>query len=757
LGYEEASSRTTERDSVFVADPYSERPDARMFRTGDWGKWLGNGKIALAGRKDQQVKISGDRVELLEIEAVLNECPGLNQAAVVMREGKLNAFVVPESGELLEVDKLQTHLRERLPEYMVPVEFTILEQLPVTGSGTIDRQKLSILENDAAHNEPPVGEVEMTLAAIWAEVLNLERVGRRDDFFKLGGHSLATLRVVNLLSQAGINILATDIFSYPQLHSLAARITSENGRAFADTAIPVRKAGTETPLFLTHEGAGELLYLQALAPHIDGNIPIYGLPAWLLDQAPLRTVEAMATRMVRMIRAVQPVGPYRIAGWSVGGVLAYEVAAQLIGADQQVEFLGLFDTNPPFENEEPDQPQAPELSPEQRRFQIRSRAFYEAQRDFSVQKLPIPVHLFAAQENTGIDRVRGWANLVPPNLLRRIPVPGTHFSMMQSPNIEILGRAVSQAIHNATTLQAQTPEQSYSPLVTLQYGNSRLFPVFCVPGAGANVSSFVDLAGCLANRHVHGLQPRGLDGALLPHSTVEAASECYLRAILDIHPFQPLHLLGHSFGGWIAFELARRLQKAGHTVASLTIVDSDVPDDDPAAAREYTSIEALISWIKIFEKLLDHPLAISQAELETLDEAAQRRLLHRRLVKEGLMPRNSDPEFLCGPLRTFATAVRAVYKPNEIYPGPIQLVLADDPKLDEAANLQKYKETTEGWKRWAPNLVCTRSHGNHMTVLKPLHVHDVARLIQDPVIGSTRNGDSKPEQGVQESLAMGSD
>jgi thioesterase domain-containing protein len=417
----------------------------------------------------------------------------------------------------------------------------------------------------------------------------------------------------------------------------------------------------------------------------------------------------------------------------------------------------LFDTNPPFEIEEPDQPQTPDLSPEQRRFQIRSRAFYEAQRDFFVQQLPIPVHLFAAQENTGIDRVRGWDDLVPRDLLRRIPVPGTHFSMMQSPNIETLGQAVSQAIHNATTQVAQAPEQSYSPLVTLQYGTNRLCPVFCVPGAGANISSFIDLAGCLVNRHVHGLQPRGLDDVLLPHSTVEAASECYLRAILDTHPVQPLHLLGHSFGGWIVFELAQRLQKAGHTIASLTIVDSDVPDDDPATVREYTSIEALMSWIEIFEKLLDHPLAISQAELEALDEAAQRGLLHRRLIEEGLMPRNSDPEFLRGPLRTFAAAVRAVYKPKEIYPGPIQLVLADDPKLDEAANQQKRKEAAEGWKRWAPNLVCTRAHGNHMTLLKPLHVHDIARLIQDPVVFSARNSACKPEQEVQESLAAGSE
>jgi syringomycin synthetase protein SyrE len=215
--------------------------------------------------------------------------------------------------------------------------------------------------------------------------------------------------------------------------------------------------------------------------------------------------------------------------------------------------------------------------------------------------------------------------------------------------------------------------------------------------------------------------------------------------------------LGHSFGGWIVFELAQRLQKAGHTIASLTIVDSDVPDDDPATVREYTSIEALMSWIEIFEKLLDHPLAISQAELEALDEAAQRGLLHRRLIEEGLMPRNSDPEFLRGPLRTFAAAVRAVYKPKEIYPGPIQLVLADDPKLDEAANQQKRKEAAEGWKRWAPNLVCTRAHGNHMTLLKPLHVHDIARLIQDPVVFSARNGACKPEQEVQESLAAGSE
>src|ERR1700694_4079512 len=167
------------------------------------------------------------------------------------------------------------------------------------------------------------------MAGIWAEVLKIERVGRHDNFFELGGHSLLAVRVVNLLQRININILAADLFTHPTIESLVAKTKLHGRQDQANRAICMRKGGTECPLFLTHDSLGELIYIPHLAPHIGTTMPIYGLSSQPKDEAPLQTVEGIAARMVKMIRAVQPVGPYRVAGFSMGGVFAYEVVAQL--------------------------------------------------------------------------------------------------------------------------------------------------------------------------------------------------------------------------------------------------------------------------------------------------------------------------------------------------------------------------------------------------------------------------------------------
>src|SRR6185436_2483388 len=133
-------------------------------------------------------------------------------------------------------------------------------------------------------------------------------------------------------------------FSHPTVESLAARVSGSEPRVQDDRALAIRPSGSQPPLFLVYEGAGSIAYAQVLHPHLDAEIPMYALPAPSPSEPPLRTVEGMATRLVRMIREVQPSGPYRVAGWSFGGVLAYEVAAQLIGRDEVVEFMGMFDS-----------------------------------------------------------------------------------------------------------------------------------------------------------------------------------------------------------------------------------------------------------------------------------------------------------------------------------------------------------------------------------------------------------------------------
>ena len=181
-----------------------------MYKTGDVARWLADGKMEYLGRNDQQVKIRGFRIELGEIEARLGEHGSVREAVVVAREEqggdkRLVAYVTTAGGGI-EVESLRQHLRALLPEYMVPAAYVRLEEMPLTGNGKLDRKALPAPEGEAygrREYEAPVGEVEKTLAGVWAEVLKLERVGRNDNFFELGGHSLLAITVIERAMRAG--------------------------------------------------------------------------------------------------------------------------------------------------------------------------------------------------------------------------------------------------------------------------------------------------------------------------------------------------------------------------------------------------------------------------------------------------------------------------------------------------------------------------------------------------------------------------
>jgi hypothetical protein len=196
--------------------------------------------------------------------------------------------------------------------------------------------------------------------------------------------------------------------------------------------------------------------------------------------------------------------------------------------------------------------------------------------------------------------------------------------------------------------------------------------------------------------------------------------------------------------------MAHSLLKAGYAIASLTILDSELPDDDGSVIREYSHIEAIMVWLQIFEHILGYPLGVGRSDLEIRNEAAQRKLLHDRLLSEGLVSRHSDPDILRGPLLTFATSLRTQYRPAGPYMGPVQLVLVDDPDLDEDANRHIHEHLVKGWKQWAPNLIYIHAPGNHMTVLKPPHVKMLAGLIEDATSASDKNGIFKPQGPVEE-------
>ncbi|HEX2079654.1 MAG TPA: amino acid adenylation domain-containing protein, partial [Longimicrobium sp.] len=227
-GYRNRAPLTAER---FVPDPFGGEPGARLYRTGDVVRWLADGRLEFVGRNDHQVKVRGFRVEPGEIEARLREHPGVREAVAVVREEvpgdrRLVAYCVADAA--VEVETLRAHLSGRLPEYMVPAAYVRLDALPLTPSGKLDRSALPAPEGEAyvsREYEPPVNETEEALAAIWAEVLRVERVGRRDNFFDLGGHSLLAVQVVSRVRQAlGVELPLGELFTRPVLQDLAQEL-----------------------------------------------------------------------------------------------------------------------------------------------------------------------------------------------------------------------------------------------------------------------------------------------------------------------------------------------------------------------------------------------------------------------------------------------------------------------------------------------------------------------------------------------------
>nr|WP_282445111.1 non-ribosomal peptide synthetase [Pseudomonas sp. W2Jun17] len=787
LGYLNRPELTAEK---FVQDPFN--PGALLYRTGDLGRWTADGLLECIGRNDDQVKIRGFRVELGEIQARLATFAGIQDAVVLAREEvpgdkRLVAYFT-WAGEPVAVESVRAYLHAHLPEYMVPSAYVALEQLPLTANGKIDRNALPVPAWDASTSrtfETPADALEQTLAQRWAEVLKLEQVGRHDSFFELGGHSLLAIRLVNLLDEAGLPVSLAELFQHASVAGVAAMLRQRGDDVLPDTrVITVRSSGAQAPLFLVHEFSGMDVYFPALGQHLPGDYPIYGLPGLALGEAHLNSMEGLAARMVGLIREIQPHGPYRVAGWSFGGVLAYEIAMQLLGLDESVAFLGLIDSYVPRLT---DQGKARWSGPDafKRHLLLQCTAYWKAQggvnelasleqlearigqldfanllqrcRDqgllyaqmaaasdadllsflqrevghghalahYSLFPLPIPVHLFSAEQRpTELSQrsmALGWDTALAPGQLRQVQVPGDHQSMMQAPHIQGLGRAMTEALATSTPVSCA----AHQPLLRIQTGRAGYAPVFCVPGAGDSVTGFVGLSDALGRDWpLYGLQPRGLDGEAVPHSQVEAAARCYLTALEQECPDGPVHLVGHSFGGWVALEMALRLQAMGREVGSLTVIDSEAPGRD---GKPYTSTAALLRLIEAMQLAAGKSLGIDPVDFAGRDEVAQRQWLHMGMIGVGLLPARAAVDAMDGPARTYAAALRTVYRPQARYDGVVRLVLAQDPALDAAGNQREQGLMVEGWKGQGTGLEVWYGGGNHFTLLKVPNVSGLAK------------------------------
>ncbi|QJI45129.1 non-ribosomal peptide synthase/polyketide synthase [Pseudomonas sp. ADAK2] len=350
-GYLGRSGGTAER---FVANPFSA-DGSRLYRTGDLVRQREDGTIDYLGRIDHQVKIRGFRIELGEIEARLKQQPGVRDAAVVAREGvsgkQLIGYVLanadaPASGLC---EGLREQLKASLPDYMVPTHLVLLERMPLTPNGKLDRKALPSPEADQRQEHVAPGtELEKALAKIWQDVLKIERVGLTDNFFELGGDSILSLQVIarsRPLKAQGLSLKLRDLMQKPTIAELVASTQGSAEKTSGLLAMNAEVKGV-APLFCIHAGFGTVFDYEPLARRLSGQRQVLALQCRMLLDPAWNDVslQSMASAYVAQIREKQPQGPYHLLGWSLGGTLALLMAAQLEGEGQRVEVVGLVDS-----------------------------------------------------------------------------------------------------------------------------------------------------------------------------------------------------------------------------------------------------------------------------------------------------------------------------------------------------------------------------------------------------------------------------
>ncbi|WP_431962380.1 amino acid adenylation domain-containing protein [Nocardia sp. bgisy134] len=350
-GYFGRVDLTAER---FVANPFE--PGARMYRTGDLVAWNAMGELEYRGRTDFQVKIRGFRIELGEIDAVLAEHADVDFAVTVGRENSAGAtvlvsYVVAAPGRAIDPDRLTEWAARILPAHMAPTVIVVLDDVPLTSVGKLDRAALPEPEFAARAYRAPSTALETTVCAVFAAVLRRDRIGLDDNFFELGGNSLIATALTARLSEAvGTTVPVMWVFTAPTPAGIAAELRAggaDSAGAAFDVLLPLRTSGAAEPLFCVHPIGGIAWSFAGLAAHVDADRPLYGLQSPALSSAdPLPdSIEDWARLYVEQIRAVQPEGPYHLLGWSLGGVLAHAMAVRLQGEGERVALLGMLDSH----------------------------------------------------------------------------------------------------------------------------------------------------------------------------------------------------------------------------------------------------------------------------------------------------------------------------------------------------------------------------------------------------------------------------
>ncbi|MBZ4419892.1 non-ribosomal peptide synthase/polyketide synthase [Myxococcus sp. RHSTA-1-4] len=505
-GYVRSPAPTAER---FVPNPFASEPGARMYRTGDLARWRPDGVLEFLGRKDFQVKVRGFRVELAEVEAALLAFPGVREAVALAREDvpgdkRLVGYAAAEPS--LDLGALRAHLQRRLPEYMVPSALVRLDALPLTANAKVDRKALPAPDARVASRPfvPPRTLTEQRLAALWAQVLRVEKVGVHDDFFELGGHSLlATQVVARVRAELGVDLPLRALFEAPTVERLASWLEGARHDGPERHCVTLQPEGTNTPVFFVHAVGGAVGPYRELARRLGPGRPFHGFQAAGMDgrEPPLESVEALARRYVEAVRAVRPEGPYVLGGWSMGGVVAFEMARELERQGQRVELLVLLDSFAPADEVPVREPEGalllagmamdlartagmeptlrPELladlsedeqlarvarhareagwlPPEVEEADLRAwrdvmRANMRAFAAYQPGDYGGPVLLLRAKDTKrahAVDATHGWSRWVKSRLTVR-DVPGDHYSVLRAPHVDTLAARLAEYLEGA--------------------------------------------------------------------------------------------------------------------------------------------------------------------------------------------------------------------------------------------------------------------------------------------------------------------
>jgi amino acid adenylation domain-containing protein len=356
-GYQNQPALTAE---AFVPDSFSGAPGGRLYRTGDLVRYLPDGNLVYLARADRQTKIRGFRVEPREIEAVLRQHDRIRDVAVVasgagVSERRLIAYVVMQEGEGgPEPVELREFLKERIPEYMLPDAYVTIDEVPLTANGKVDYRTLESKDapvlRSRAEFVAPRNTLELQLAQIWEDILNISRASVMDKFFEIGGNSILAVRLMRRIEkQFGKELPLAMLFQAPTIEQLASVLSQYVGPEAWRPLVAIQPRGTRPPFFCVHPIGGTVLCYYDLARYLGEDQPFYAMqaPGLLTEEDRQTSIEEMATLYNRELREVQPSGPYRLGGYSFGGIVAFEMAQQLLRDGESVALVALFDGGAP--------------------------------------------------------------------------------------------------------------------------------------------------------------------------------------------------------------------------------------------------------------------------------------------------------------------------------------------------------------------------------------------------------------------------